>query len=503
MTQQRMFLRAMGVMLVVLLGVGATVASAQLSGPTQTGEICMQKVFGAPVTGSNRLNCTANDIRLSEAIMVSPDTCQSGSTFTLTATFETIVTANSRYDAGFFFRIDGGDSARGDGTNATGQCSLSALDPALEPGEQLDGDTCGDLNSGTYSTVTFVIPDVTCADTDGDGFLNLPNCTSWHSNQGTACNISQTADFRPDTKSKCVCDDDFQVPVTVEDAEITVTKTASPTEVPESGGPVTFTVTVTNDATVTDVTIQTIIDDIYGDLHDSANTAVTSNTCPALVGTVLGNDASACPSGAGCNSATCTFSATPSGNAGGSETDTVEVCGPQDPPPQLDPGEENSVCGSDDATVTFTNEAPDPSVTKDAGPTAATTCSLTSDVTYTVTISNPSTIDTLSVSSLTDSVFGDITAADATPGNGGVVSTTCVPDADAAICEVGGTLAPGTNCSCTFVGRHVVTGTDSCGFSTTNTVTADLRDTDAATVPISRTDGATVTATADVDVTFP
>ena len=100
------------------------------------------------------------------------------------------MTANARYDAGFFFRIDGGTNARGDGSNATGQCSLSALtpsvSPALDPG---DGDTCGDLNAGTYE-LTFTIPQVLCQDSDGDGFLNLPNCTSWHSNQGTACDIS-------------------------------------------------------------------------------------------------------------------------------------------------------------------------------------------------------------------------------------------------------------------------------------------------------------------------
>jgi hypothetical protein len=35
-----------------------------------------------------------------------------GTTFDLTATFETVVTANARYDAGFFFRIDGGSNAR-------------------------------------------------------------------------------------------------------------------------------------------------------------------------------------------------------------------------------------------------------------------------------------------------------------------------------------------------------------------------------------------------------
>ena len=60
------------------------------------------------------------------------------------------MTANARYDAGFFFRTDGGASARGDGTNAVGECSLSALEPrtpANPPTLNLDGDSCGDLNA--------------------------------------------------------------------------------------------------------------------------------------------------------------------------------------------------------------------------------------------------------------------------------------------------------------------------------------------------------------------
>ena len=85
---------------------GAQLASAADKGPTQTGAICMQKIFGAPVANSNRLNCTANDIRISRAISVNPTSCIAGTTFNLEGTFETIVTANARYDTAFFFRID-------------------------------------------------------------------------------------------------------------------------------------------------------------------------------------------------------------------------------------------------------------------------------------------------------------------------------------------------------------------------------------------------------------
>src|SRR5437773_1932585 len=104
-------------------------ASAVDNGPSLSPSACMQRAFIGPtgnVTNANRLNCTANDIRLSKATSVSPSSCVEGTTFDLTATFETNVTANARYDAGFFFRTDGGSNARGDGNTAGGVCSLSA-----------------------------------------------------------------------------------------------------------------------------------------------------------------------------------------------------------------------------------------------------------------------------------------------------------------------------------------------------------------------------------------
>jgi len=297
----------LGVLTAGSLIVGPPAASAADDGPTLTGDICMQRVFMGPsasATNSNKLNCTANDIRLSRATDVSPSTCIAGETFTLTATFETNVTANARYDAGFFFRIDGGANARGDGNSATGQCSLSWLDPAEgPPALNLDTDSCGDLNAGVFN-VTFTIPGVLCQDTDGDGFLNLPNCTSWHSNQGTACTAPPTVndahvfDFHPDTKSKCVCDDTFQVPVIVATPDGTVIKKATQAVV-------TYSVTVVNTSTTTAVTLQALVDDVFGDItkdKNSGNTEVESTTC-ATGGTIQTGDGVA----GGTDTYTCSF----------------------------------------------------------------------------------------------------------------------------------------------------------------------------------------------------
>jgi len=330
------------------------------------------------------------------------------------------------------------------------------------PGLNLDTDTCGDLNSGIYQA-TFTIPGVKCVGVPDPSnptrkILQLPNCTSWHSNQGTSCNINNALDFHPDTKSKCVCDDHFTVPVIVEAATIVVAKTAAPTTVPETGGQVTYNVQVTNQASFVSVTIGTVVDDIYGNLH-TANPNVTNNTCPNLVGVVLA------PGG----SASCSFKAFVSGNSGQTITDVVEVCGNQNNTGAL-------ICDDDDASVTITDVSATPSLAKTAVSAACTV-----DVTYQVVVSNNSAIDTLTVNSLTDDKFGNITTAHAAGGGfGEVVSTTCA---------TGGTIAKSDNYTCTFVGR-IDTGTGPCSIDHTDTVTAKTTDDDG--VQSTLTDSATV-----------
>jgi len=437
----------------------ASPAGADESGPTVTGQICMQKVFGTPVSPSNRVNCTANDIRLSRAISVNPTTCFTGTTIpVLEATFETIVTSNARYDAGYFFRTDGGPNARGDGVSATGQCSLSALTPGEDPALNLDGDSCGDLNAGTY-LVTFSIPNVVCQAAPGTNHLRLPNCTSWHSNQATQCDISNpfntddAFDFHPDTKAKCVCDDDFTVPVIVADAEIIVTKTAIPTSVPESGGSPVFTVLIENAAENEAVTISSIIDIPFGNLGtNSMGFAV--NDCPDLIGVTLGPG----------DSESCMFSALVMGNSGTTHTDTVTVTAIRE-------SNGENVSDDDDAIVTFTDVSSVPSVSKTAQATA--NCEL--DATYQVVVSNNSDpdaeADTLDVNSLNDDKFGDITTVHPADSSfAEVVSTTCN-----SVANPFDTIDPAGSYTCSFVGRIV---SSDCDFSHTNTVTADVTDDD-------------------------
>jgi len=437
---------------------------------TQEGPICMQRTFMGPtatVSNSNLVNCTANDIKISKAISVSPAKCTAGQTFDLTATFEVNVTANSRYDAAFFFRIDGGANARGDGTTATGQCSMTQLDPAVAPALQLDGDSCGDLNAGDYGGVssgkqgvTITIPGVLCQDTDGDGFLNLPNCTSWHSNAGTACNRTDNNAFdsAPDTKSKCVCDDQFQVPVVVEKGSITVTKDASPSSLPEPGGQFTYTVSVTNTAAIPTITINKICDDKFGQV------AIASGQQACAVGSIGSIDAgtSTCvlPHDVAPGATySCSFKASLAGlpvtgaDTGTTDTvtDTVTFIGVDSNTPP------NAVTGSDTAQVKITNVQPSATVVKSLDGIAC------ADVDYKVKVTNTDTGESITLSKLLDSQFGDITlTSTSTPTpNPKVLSTTC-----AVPVTVGSTPY-----ECTFRAHF-------CGGSDTDKVTATIGDND-------------------------
>ncbi len=444
-----------------------------VDGPTVQGDICMQKVFGYPVTNANKLNCTAGDISLAKATDVSPKTCTKGQYFDLTATFQVNVTANSRYDGGFFFRTDGGANARG-GISPGEQCTLSALTPKPPPGPglNLDGDTAGDLNSGTY-LVQFELKHVYCDSKAAAGLpqrLSLPNCTSWHSNQGTPGKISNpfnTTDaltFNPDTKSKCKCDDDFTVDVIVEAPQIAVQKDASPATVAETGGVVQFSAAVTNSSAANSVFINSVNDDKYGNLaglsacatgapsktQPGACTPSGSQSCPGLIGQEVGPTLTK----------TCYFSAWVSGNYAngtGQHEDTVTYCAT---------GDANTtgtkVCKTDNAIVKFTNVPTPPSLTKTPH---VDSCNVR--VNYDVVVANQSTVDTLYVTALKDDQFGDITATH--PASSGVEEEVALTNCGSKLQGIASSgLAPGGSVMCTFTGvitacnvdhKNIVTGT--------------------------------------------
>ncbi len=222
---------------------------------------------------------------------------------------------------------------------------------------------------------------------------------------------------------------------------IAITKTPSPSSVPETGGSVSFTLQITNTSVSTDpLTLKTLTDTIFGDLFDAANTAVSTNNCVAKKDTVLA------PGG----STSCTFSASLVGNVATPHHNTVTI--------QAIDDENNQAQDDDDATVTFTDVLPVIDVTKTADPTSVVESG--GSVVYTIQVVNKSA-EPVTITSLTDDKF-DLAAAPTTCGAavGTVLAAYdgAVGGADTYSCQITRTVAQvGSETSHTNIATAVAT----------------------------------------------
>ncbi len=158
---------------------------------------------------------------------------------------------------------------------------------------------------------------------------------------------------------------------------IEVTKTADPISLIETGGSVTFTVSVKNKAPENFI-MTSISDNKFGDLN-GVGTCVAPQTIAAG------------------DTYTCTFSKTLASDTLTAHIDVVTVTG-HDP-------EDNPGSGSDDATVNFTDVLPNISVTKTANPTSVFESG--ENVTFTIVVTNNSAESVL-ITTLVDDQFGDL-----------------------------------------------------------------------------------------------
>jgi hypothetical protein len=377
-----------------------------------------------------------------------------GDTTTFSATFIFELSAQKRWDVAGFFEVT--PDTTDDGA-LTGSCDIVTLPedetlftrPGGSTGNFVDLDTgcrggpcpqpedlCGDINYEN-SPILYDMqgskpaPDMitaTCIDPDGDGKLNLPNCTSWRQKGANEVCLDGFDTF-PGAPSKCNCDPNFQVPIEVPAATITVVKDATPTEVDEPGNAVKFDVSVANDSLFAEVAIDTLSDDIYGNITLVAGD-ITSTTCtvPQTVG-------------AG-EMYTCSFMAPVSGQGNTSHTDIVKATGMDE--------NQNTLEDSDDATVTIANVPFNFTVDKSVDPDSLPEPG--GNFTFTVLVSNTSAVDDLTMTALLDDIYGDLN------GKGD--------------CSVPQTIVQGGSYRCSFT----VTENEPPGFSQTDTVTATATD---------------------------
>jgi uncharacterized repeat protein (TIGR01451 family) len=218
---------------------------------------------------------------------------------------------------------------------------------------------------------------------------------------------------------------------------LTVEKSASPSQLAEPGGTVTYRVKVRNSAGGQTLNLVRLEDNLYGDLTNPGNSNVSNSTC-GLVSIAPGSTYQ------------CTFQADVTGNQGSSVTDTVTA-------KAEDPGGK-AVQASDQATVTI-GAQPKPGITvhKKANPSWVLEPGGT--ITYRVRVWNGSPAGlSVTLTGIQDSIYGDLTD----PANANITNSTC---------QLVSINSDGTY-ECTF--RAQVSG--NAGTNVTDKVTVTARD---------------------------
>ncbi|TXS90750.1 hypothetical protein FV139_17365 [Parahaliea maris] len=220
--------------------------------------------------------------------------------------------------------------------------------------------------------------------------------------------------------------------VTITDlgSEISVFKTPRPSQVREPGGDVTFEIRVRNRSAVDEVTLTSLNDSIYGNLDGQGTCALPQTLAPAG-----GNY-------------TCSFTAFVSGSAGDIETNEVTAAGEDD--------DGQPVEDINSATVRILSTAYPPAqidIRVIKTPSTNVITEPGAGVTFTLEVVNDSPVAAVSITSLVDSIYGDLN------GQGNCVLPITIP-------------ASGASYSCAFQAMVMGQG----GTAETNVVRAEGED---------------------------
>ena len=284
-----------------------------------------------------------------------------------------------------------------------------------EPGGMVTYTITVTNNSATVGVTIDTLTDDVSGNLDGQGTCSVPQVIA--PSGSYMCQYTVMVTGAPGDTVTCTTTasgtDDFMNPVSDDDpADVTITdvpssievvKTADPTSIAEPGGPITFTVMVTNTSAVDTVTIDSLVDDVAGDLNGQGTCSVPQVLAPSA-------------------SYTCSYTGNVSGMPGDVVTCTVTASGTDD--------DGDPVSDDDPADVTITDEPSSIEVTKTADPTTVPEPGGT--VTFTVMVTNTSAVDTVTIDSLVDDVAGDLN------GQG--------------TCSVPQVLAPGESYTCSYQG---------------------------------------------------
>jgi hypothetical protein len=435
-----------------------------LAAPAFAGNTCLQDEYNN--VAKQKLNCTANDVRVAEAVNIRDlngaplTTCIQGQTFDFIADFEIVTSStSSRSNIGLYFATDNVTSALASG----GSCVDNIIPPVnhacvgapnvtcgSDVHDEFDAqpDNCGDTSSqdnGAFGPgsqkVTIVVPNFLCqapAGQTGTPHLVLPNCTSWQIPGGTIqCNSTgpnypwvQAA--IPGTPSKCNCGI-INLPIQpVTPSALTAkacnTHFASPTpntttptydftgntgvgspascDAGVEGSKATYFVAIKNTTSFGAIHIDQICDNVYGTIYDD-NLLNAQNTrvfpvCSAGATLLHGALNVDCPPADIAKDATGTCSFTAPVGENANVTDTVTSAGHS----SVSTGQTFSGSTSNSVTVTSTDAPSTAKIVKGVDSTTAACAT----VRYSVDAANTSGFDeNLTLNTLNDSAYGDVT----------------------------------------------------------------------------------------------
>ncbi|NVC95672.1 hypothetical protein FC650_19010 [Vibrio natriegens] len=423
----------------ILIGAATLYVPTALAQDPGVQDSCMEDLYG------KSLNCTANDINIAEAnnIVVTEidgqpvdpgtDVCVAGKEVTFEADFNVVATASDRYDIGLYFQNDGGANA------LNGSCNIYTLsDEYSVNANNTDGDSCWDVEQAQVVVHSAEITTL-CQDTDGDGQLNLPNCVSWRQpGKNEVCN--DPTDAFPGAPSKCNCDDNYNIPIFIQPDPPVTEKSVTPLTGSEPYQEFLYTITITPAASTGSLVKVTYIEDEVSsstNIGDSPETFIL-NGGPGVndVGVTKGKF-TLLSSGLlnACESVVLPYVIPPE-SVGLECTYKIRIDDedlPNVPDPELfenyvrstivdeydDPvgdntcvtpstaGTPNPNC-SNEVVVELHNVSPTISVTKSANPTTVVESITGEPVEYTVVITNTSSVDAVTITSITDDQY-DIT----------------------------------------------------------------------------------------------
>ncbi|MEJ2400689.1 MAG: hypothetical protein P8Y52_04765 [Xanthomonadales bacterium] len=367
-------------------------------------------------------DCVSSDLKPTGAEVINdgPTTCTLGETISLDlrVKFDNGGGANTRYSVGFYVG-DNGEPPLGGSS-----CTFDSLQPVggtidLTSGSggfrELNGDACGDIQKGEVTYKDIALDQVACVDNNGDGQVDIGYVLTWANNGNLESCLDplDPGEFNPEPP-KCQAELELDLPIAVElPPQLIVGKGVTPSELRAPGGDITIVFSIVNASPSVDkqITINSIVDDPYGDL-----TNATSCQLPLTLdqGEVV----------------QCTFTTSVTGEAGDRFPDTVTVTGVDDAG--------NPVSASDSAVVSIIDAAEpirpgDLRLVKIAVPPVLFEPG--GLVSYVVLLDNVSET-ALTVSGLVDDVYGNL------DGKGDcAVPVTLGGDTSLAVCTFWGTVS--------------------------------------------------------------